>query len=342
MRASVMSVVSLAGIVASRAGDRLRRFAASVASVARSALRGRGQAQACADAIASVHRAAAARAERPLQACTALLLRLGRAIAFRTEGERTQAYLAFAFSFVITMTVGAVVLSFHGPRTYRTAPKLAAERPAGRQAVAPGVFLLPRSPSVALPLSVALPRLTSPSKRTEEDVRLLTVGPAGQPQAANIAVRSTGSVRTEVARVTEITLGGNSSKPWVSITASAPVTYQLRNVEPDWVVIDVPRAALALTSGKPPAGRGLVRLIRVGQFTPDTVRVVLELTEAVPIHIATSAGKTAIVVSLAVDDKGNSHMAPAPDRQPGATHSLPTARSRTENRSIPGRMGASR
>src|SRR5690348_16695059 len=115
MRASVMSVVSLAGIVASRAGGRLRTCAASVASVARSALRGQGQAQACADAIASVRRAAAARAERPLQACTALLLRLGRAIAFRTEGERTQAYLAFAFSFVITMTVGAVVLSFHGP-----------------------------------------------------------------------------------------------------------------------------------------------------------------------------------------------------------------------------------
>jgi hypothetical protein len=351
MRASVISVVSLAGTVASRVGGRLRTCTASVVGVVRPAAshadrrvrtcavsvgrlarsvasHGHNRAQACAAAVASVRRAAAARAEGPVQACKASLRRLGRTVASHTEGERTQAYLAFTLSFVLAMIVGAMMPSFHGPRTHRAAPKLAVEPPAGPEAAAPGVALPPRSPSVTLPPSVALPRLFSPSKRTEEDVRLFNVSPAGQPQAATVAVRSTGNVRSGVAKVTEIALWGNSSKPWVSITASAPVRYQLRHVEPDWVVMDVSKAELALTSGKPPAGRGLVRLIRVGQFTPDTVRVVLELTEAVPIHVATSSGKNAIVVSLAVDARGNSRTAPAPDRRPGAAHPIPIARSR--------------
>jgi hypothetical protein len=349
MRALMMSVVSLAGIMASRVGGWLRTCAASVVSVVRSAApradsrvrtcaasvvtivrsaasRSQGRAHGYAASIASVRRAAAARAERPIQACTASLIGLGRAVASHTEGERTRVYVAFMLTFVLAMVVGTLVLSSPGVRTHRTAPKLAAEPPAGPEAVVPRVDLLPGLPSVTLPPSVALPRSTGPSKRTEEDARLLNVVPAVQARAA-VAVRSTGSVRSGVARVTDVALWGNPSKPWVSITASAPVRYHLRNVEPDWVVIDVSKAELALTSGKPPAGRGLVRLIRVGQFTPDTVRVVLELTEAVPIHVATSPGKNAIVVSLAVDARGHSLTAPAPDRRPGAAHSIPIARS---------------
>ena len=323
-----MSTVSLAGIVASRAGGRLRTCAASVVGAVRSAAsRSEGPARVCAASVMSFRRTAAACAERRVGACAASLMRLGRAVASHTEGVRAQAYLAFALSFVLAMIVGTLVLSPHGARTYRTAPKLAAEPPAAPEAVAPGVDLLPPSHSVTLPPSLALPRLTNPSRRPDVDVRVFNIAPAGHPQVAAAAVRSTGNVRGGVARVTEIALWGSSSKPWVSITASSPVSYRLRNVEPDWVVIDVSKAELALTSGKPPVGRGLVRLIRVGQFTPDTVRVVLELTQAVPIHVATSAGKNAIVVSLAVDAQGNSQTAPAPDRRPDAVHPIPIARS---------------
>ncbi len=103
------------------------------------------------------------------------------------------------------------------------------------------------------------------------------------------------------ARITGITIWGTPSKPWVSITASGPVRYQLQKVEPDWVVLDVSKAQLALASGGAPVARGLVKQIRVGQFAPEVVRVVLELTQAVPIHIATSADRAAIVVSFAAE-----------------------------------------
>lgn len=350
MRALVMSVMSLTDIMASRAGGWLRTRAASVVSVVRSATSradgrartlaasvmivarstasgSQGWTQTCAASIAGVRRAAAAHAGRSLQAWTASLTRLGRAAASHTEGERVQIYLAFTLTFVLAMIVGTLMLTPRGARTHRAPPGLAAEPTPGPEVIAPNADLVPGSPSVTLPPSVALPRLTAPSRRTEEEARLLNVAPAAQPQVAAVAVRSTGYVRGGVAKVTDIALWGNSRKPWVSITASAPVTYRLRNVEPDWVVIDVSKAELALSSGKPPAGRGLVRLIRVGQFTPDTVRVVLELTEAVPIHVATSPGKNAIVVSLAAEARGNSHTSPTPDRRPGAAHAMPIARS---------------
>jgi hypothetical protein len=277
-----------------------------------------GPAQAGRASIVRLGRAVAARAEGPRQACAASIVRLARAAAFHTE-VRTQVYVAFTVSFLVAMIVGTLVLS-QGARTYRTSAPVKPEPPAGPAAVAPTVDPLPRLPSVGLP------RLADPSKPAEEAVGLLKAAPAGPTPAATVAVRTSGSARSEVARVREIALWGNPSKPWVSITASAPVSYQLRNVEPDWVVIDVTRAELALTAGKPPAGRGLVRLIRVGQFTPDTVRVVLELTEAVPVHVATSAGKTAIVVSLAVDARGNSLTEPAPGQRPGAAKPVPAAR----------------
>jgi len=103
-----------------------------------------------------------------------------------------------------------------------------------------------------------------------------------------------------ISKITEIAIWGAPSKPWVSIIASGPVHYQLQRIQPDWAVVDVSKAQLALAPGSNPIARGLVKQIRVGQFTPDVVRVVLELTQAVPIHIATSAGRASIIVSFAV------------------------------------------
>ena len=315
------SIVRFGRAVVARAGGSTQAGRVSIVRFGRAvAARAGGSAQAGRVSIVYLGRAVVARAEGPMQACAAAILRLGRAAESYTEGVRTQVYVAFTLSFLLVFIVGALVFS-HGERTYRTAAPLTPQPQAGPgpAAVAPTVDPLPQVPSMALP------RLADPSKPAEEAARLLNAAPVGHASA--VAVRSSGSARSEVAKVREIALWGNPTKPWVSITASAPVKYQLRNVEPDWVVIDVSKAELALTSGKPPAGRGLVRLIRVGQFTPDTVRVVLELTEAVPVHVATSAGKTAIVVSLAGDARGNSLTEPAPGPRPGVAKPVPAARS---------------
>jgi uncharacterized cupredoxin-like copper-binding protein len=105
------------------------------------------------------------------------------------------------------------------------------------------------------------------------------------------------------AKIIGIAIWGASSNPWVSITASGPIGYQLQHIKPDWVVMDVSKAHLALASGTEPAGRGLVKQISAGQFAPEVVRVVLELTQAVPIQIATSADRAAIVVSFSAAAK---------------------------------------
>lgn len=127
------------------------------------------------------------------------------------------------------------------------------------------------------------------------DTSLPSVSIAPRPGLAAARSGVTGAVHS----VTGITLWGTPSRPWVSITATGPVRYQLRNVEPAWVVVDLSRAQLALAAGTPPASRGLIKLIRAGQFAPETVRVVVELTETVSFHVATSPDKTAVIVSLA-------------------------------------------
>lgn len=143
--------------------------------------------------------------------------------------------------------------------------------------------------------------LTPSADGTALIVRVPARESTGQPAAT--APRSPNTNAGGIARVTRIALWGTSGKPWVSITASGPVAYRLRTVAPELIVVDVSKAQLALASGKPPAGRGLVKQIRAGQFAPDTVRIVVELLAHVPVHIATTPDRAAIVVSLAAGTK---------------------------------------
>ena len=256
-----------------------------------------------------------------------------------------RAVVAFILSYALVFTVGTMILP-------DTARKLK-PRPSTSQApVAPSRHGLPGRPSLAAPrvdgpLGHTLARDTSPGNRSI-DLDSQRTRPASQagsgellaatsqpgspkPAATSLGLRQTpaaarpnGSPRGVVAKVTGITVWGTPSRPWVSIAASGPVRYQLRNVEPDWVVVDVSRAQLALASGMPPAGRGLVRQIRAGQFSQDIVRVVLELTQSIPIHVAVTPDKTTIIVSLAAAARGNGVL-PSPPAL--GAHALPTAQS---------------
>jgi hypothetical protein len=107
--------------------------------------------------------------------------------------------------------------------------------------------------------------------------------------------------------VTRIALWGAPERPWGSITTSGPVRYRLRDIRPGWIVVDLSPATLDLVSGKPPAAFGRITRVRAGQFNPTTVRVVLELTEAVPVRITSSSDGRAIIISLvgpAMDNAG--------------------------------------
>jgi hypothetical protein len=240
-----------------------------------------------------------------------------RALAFRPDGGIMRAVVAFTVSFVVVVTLGMLVLP-------DTPTRLRSKLPAGPGPAMPSFNVPPRLPSRSVP------RKDTPSRHYEDAASLsaLIKTNAGQElkagsvskvsnglrQTTAVVTRPAGDVRGGIARVTGITLWGTPNRPWVSITASGPVRYQLRNVEPDWVVVDISRAQLAVTSDLP-TGRGLVRQIRTGQFAPDVVRVVVELTGPIPVHIATSLDKTAIVVSLAAQAGGDGSVPSRPGQQ---------------------------
>jgi AMIN domain len=252
-----------------------------------------------------------------------------RALVSRLDGGLMRAVVAFTVSFVVVMTVGMLVLPERPPR-------LRSKPPADPVPAMPTFTLTSRLPSHWVPPkdtpsryyedAANLSAEIKPNAGQESKAGAGSKTPNGPRQTAAVATRPSADVRGGVVRVTGIALWGTPDRPWVSITASGPVRYQLRHVDPDWVVVDISRAQLAVSSDLP-AGRGPVKQIRTGQFAPDVVRVVVELTGPISVHIATSLDKTAIVVSLAAQARGNGRVPSSPEQQidrgpaPGFPHS---------------------
>ena len=116
--------------------------------------------------------------------------------------------------------------------------------------------------------------------------------PAGQANAA-------------LAKVTGIALKETASQIQLSIAATGPVGYQLRDVQPDWIVVDVLGAELGVPSGELPNDSvGLVKKVRVGQFAPGLARVVVELIQPVQFSMSTSADSTKIVLAIPTEVGG--------------------------------------
>jgi hypothetical protein len=112
------------------------------------------------------------------------------------------------------------------------------------------------------------------------------------------ALWTTGEALPARAMVTRITGSQVGDETLITITATKPVSYQLRNIRSDWVVIDIPGTELAGRAGSVPAVRGLVKKIRVGQFMPNIVRVVVELIQPAEVHLSSSSDHSAIVVGI--------------------------------------------
>ncbi len=112
------------------------------------------------------------------------------------------------------------------------------------------------------------------------------------------ALWTTGEALPARAMVTGIRGSQVGDETRITIMATKPVTYQLRNIRSDWVVIDIPGTELAGPAGSVPLVRGLVKKIRVGQFMPNIVRVVVELIQPVEFHLSSSSDHSAIVVGI--------------------------------------------
>jgi len=99
-------------------------------------------------------------------------------------------------------------------------------------------------------------------------------------------------------KVTGVTLTETASELRVSIVATGPVRYETRDIQPGWIIVDVQGARLGMPAGEQPLARGLVRKVRVGQFTPDVVRVVVELAQPVKFRLTASPDDTAILLGI--------------------------------------------
>ena len=89
-----------------------------------------------------------------------------------------------------------------------------------------------------------------------------------------------------LAKVTGVTLEETPSGLQLVITTSHPVRYERRTFKPDWIIVDVFEAELGIPAGTLPIVRGVVTKVRVGQFTPDVVRVVVELAQPVQSRVS--------------------------------------------------------
>ena len=111
------------------------------------------------------------------------------------------------------------------------------------------------------------------------------------------AVVATPSVAA-LSKVTAITFRETRDEIQAAILTTGPVRYQLRNVRPNWVVIDILSAELGSNPLPVPGARELVQRIRVAQHDPEVVRVVVELAQPANFHLTTSLDPAAIIVGI--------------------------------------------
>jgi hypothetical protein len=110
---------------------------------------------------------------------------------------------------------------------------------------------------------------------------------------------SAGAVAAPV-KISRITSHDAGTELQVTIAASGPIAYQLRHIQSNWVVLDIPNADLGMPAGNLPLARGPLQKVRVGQPTANVVRVVLELTRPSDFRISTAHDQKTIVVSIAI------------------------------------------
>jgi hypothetical protein len=84
----------------------------------------------------------------------------------------------------------------------------------------------------------------------------------------------------------------------VTITASGPIRYELIPVQLNWIVFDIPDAELGIPAGTLPLAKGPLQKVRVGQPSPNTVRVVLELMQPINFRVSTTPDQKTIMVGI--------------------------------------------
>lgn len=99
--------------------------------------------------------------------------------------------------------------------------------------------------------------------------------------------------------VSDVTLGEEEGRTRLDVQTNAPVAYDtILLVDPHRLVVDVHGARLGIPPGEQPVQVGVARCLRVGQFGPDVVRVVVELNAPVGYEAFTREARPGVSLLL--------------------------------------------
>jgi hypothetical protein len=158
-----------------------------------------------------------------------------------------------------------------------------------------GVLVVGAALGCGLPkasVAAALPPAQAPGTNTQ--------APADNP--------TDGAPTTVVAKVSVLRQG---QKTTVQVTTrGTPAYHAVHQTDPERVALDFQRARLAIPATTP-SSFGPVSRVRAGQFTPDVVRVVIDLKEVSPYRV-NLAGNTVTVEFGAAESAANSAPPPRP------------------------------
>jgi hypothetical protein len=127
------------------------------------------------------------------------------------------------------------------------------------------------------------PARSAPSPATAPIVQAM----AKPPDAKNLAA--------SIGAIQQVRLAQNGGATEVSISGSGPLTYHALHLQdPDRLVLDFAGSHLNTSENHIASNLDSVRAIHLGQFSPETSRVVIDLSEPARYSI-TSKGKTVTV-----------------------------------------------
>lgn len=108
--------------------------------------------------------------------------------------------------------------------------------------------------------------------------------PVVAPSIAPIALKSTSS--DSVSSIRNVSVAENAGKTEVTVFGSAPLdVHSMRLANPDRLVLDFPSARMAAPLKRIASDFQPVREVRMAQYTPDTSRVVVDMSEGAAYEI---------------------------------------------------------
>jgi type IV pilus secretin PilQ/predicted competence protein len=217
---------------------------------------------------------------------------------------------------------GAHVLTSDLVRGYRLITYSSGSKPVVRVEVLLSKSLQPkleRNGSEDLTLLVSrTPDTGSPAMPTPADSSPApSVGPAPSIVPAS-ARTSDASLSDATASIREVNLAQNGAQTEVNISGSNRLTYHAQRLSnPDRLVLDFSGSHLRTSERHIASNLDPVREIRMAQFAPEVTRVVIDLREPAPYHIAGDGN--VVTVSFAPAGNSGSVTNPLPTSAPSKT-----------------------